>query len=196
MRNYDLLINLTGGLDSTFAAWDYLINNPKGSLLIHHCILKNYQMRNDKEAESVHKILEYFQNTGLKNFDYIETEFSTKGLTHGINDIEVIGFLNSCIIRSNSIRCEHIAITASAQDLKQGASYEVRSKSRFDIIKLVSRTEPNYIWPIKDLTRTDMLLRLPDELKKLLWFCRTPTAAGNPCGKCKTCRWTLPYIKE
>lgn len=196
MTRYDVLINFTGGLDSTYYLYTWLKNNPTKKALVHHCILKNYQLRFDKEIEACNKIIEWLRNQGLTNFEYIETTFDASQVISTINDIEIVGFMNSVILRSNRIAIDEIAITASAQDLTQGPAYDQRSKSRFEIIKLVSRKSPKFTYPIAHLSRWQMIQAIPKELVNLLWFCRVPRKDGAPCGVCKTCRWTVPLIDK
>lgn len=191
---YDLLINLTGGLDSTYACYQFLKNNPTQRLLIHHCKLSNYQKRDPYEAEAIKNILDWFNRHGMTNYDYIETELNVTSIGASVNDIEAIGFMTSCILRSASYRCRAVAITASAQDLNQGSAYLARSHRRFELIKIITQSDVVYTYPIKHLNRQQMLKELPKELISYLWFCRFPDN-GKPCGRCKTCRWTLPYIK-
>lgn len=196
MIHFDCLINFTGGLDSTYAVWDYLVKNPNKRLLIHHCELRNYQSRADKETVACNNIIEWLRSQGFKNFEYIKTKYDQGMFRSTINDIEIIGFMTAMILRSNAITIGEIAITASAQDLTQGPSYELRSKSRYEIIKLISRKENiKYTYPIINLSRWYMLQNLPKELKEMLWFCRKPIN-DKPCRICKTCRWTLPYLKS
>src|SRR5690606_8661524 len=130
IKRYDMLINLSGGIDSTYAAYKYLRENPNKKLLLHHCVLKNFQNRWPKEKEAVEKVLQYLERKNLKNFDYIETVFDYGGIGSMIHDIEMIGFMTAIILRNQNFRVEEVAITASKDDTLQ-PSYKYRAKSRF-----------------------------------------------------------------
>lgn len=195
MKIYKTLINFTGGLDSTYALWDYLKTNPNDWFLVHHCNLKNFQKRDVEEAKAVKNIINELKRMGHCNFDYVETTFDYGSTNTMIHDIEVIGFLTGVLLRDTRCRINSIAITASADDFLQ-KSYPLRAETRFRIINTVTRgVEPNYEYPIKHLTRKDMIERIPPNLLKLLWYCRRPRN-GQRCGKCSTCIKTIPYLSE
>lgn len=193
MKHYHLLINLSGGLDSTYTTWEWLKNNPNKRLLLHYCKLQNYQNRSLLEATAVMNIVEWFHRNGFNNFDIIHTSIDLVSLGQGLNDIEVIGFMNAALLRANRYKVDEIAITASAQDYTQ-PTYSIRAESRFKLIELLAKYAPKYIFPIKEKTRRIMIERIPKDLMSLVWFCRAPKV-DVPCGVCKTCRWTIPYLK-
>lgn len=193
MNKYHTLINFTGGLDSTYALWNYLKNNPNEWFLVHHCNLKNHQKRDVEEIKAVKNILNELKRMGYNNFDYVETTFDYGTTNTMIHDIEVIGFLTAVLLRDNRRRIGAVSITASADDFTQ-KSYPLRAETRFRIINTTTRgVEPNYDYPIKHLTRKDMIETLPPNLLKLIWYCRKPKASQR-CGKCSTCTKTIPYL--
>jgi hypothetical protein len=193
--NYDTLICLSGGIDSTFAIWDWWQrngHNPKARLLIHHCHMETREGRLKYESEATRKIIQYFESNGFKNFDYTESSFSYGTIKHIVQDIEIIGFLMGVMCRSREYQIASISICASKYDLTL-AGYGQRSERRYNVIKALTGKIYSYSYPIINYDRKDMIEMMPRELLDLCWFCRTPDN-GKPCGKCKTCKSTLPYL--
>ena len=57
----DTLLMFSGGIDSTYVAYSYLLQNPDKKLLIHHINLQNHENRSFCQKRSVDNILNYFQ---------------------------------------------------------------------------------------------------------------------------------------
>ena len=48
-----------------------------------------------------------------------------------------------------------------------------------------------WIYPVYDMSKTQVVASLPDELRSLAWSCRRPVATADGyriCGECKPCR--------
>jgi 7-cyano-7-deazaguanine synthase in queuosine biosynthesis len=193
LKKYKSLIFLSGGIDSTAVCYKLLKENTNQRFLIYHCNFRDYQHRHDYEKLAVNKIIRYFKENNLNNFDYINSDFSYGNINAIVQDIELWGFFMGLILRGKSYDIENISICASKFDLQQGEEYEARSRRRYNVIKALLEYEPVYTFPIKDLTREDLIKLLPKNLLEMTWFCRRPND-GRPCGKCKTCVNTLPYL--
>ena len=189
---FDALIFLSGGMDSTYCAWKWMKDNPEKTLLIHHIDLVNHEGRARLEARAVENILRWFTKSGLKNFKYTETHVNYKTLPGFPYDIELAGFFQALILRKHEI--SEVIICASSHDLGL-PGYENRAKRRYDIIKAMvpPETKLNYVYPIIEMDRTEVIQGLPVDLRKMTWFCRRPRS-GQPCRECATCKETLPYL--
>jgi 7-cyano-7-deazaguanine synthase in queuosine biosynthesis len=191
----DTLLNFSGGIDSTYCLWDYLTNHPDKPLLIHHCQLKNHERRNELEFIAVQSILAWVQKRGMDNFKYIQTGFDFGNMGFLVPDKEVIGFFTGCILAKKSVRIERVIISSSKDDMAKRKYYTHSEAKRLAIIHTVGRREPEYIYPIMEMTRAEMMAKMPKDLLALTWYCRTPKN-NKPCEKCPTCRAVQNGLKS
>lgn len=183
----DTLLNLSGGVDSVYCMWQYLTNNPDKKLLVHH-VARKKSLLSKREYVAVKSVLKYFTAKGMTNYEYIETAgYSTPKTIRPVKAIEMVGWFTGIILRSRP-EITKVIISANAEDLVQGSGYNKRSQSRFDIIKLIAPKEPEYLYPIKDMTKAKLAETLPNEILSLCWYCRKPTIDGKTCGVCQPCR--------
>jgi 7-cyano-7-deazaguanine synthase in queuosine biosynthesis len=187
------LINISGGVDSIYCAWKLLTENPDQIYLLHHVTSSKKFLpdnsRIKKEKKAVDDFLEYLKKNAITNFAYLESKLYTMDpKINRILDIEMVGIYTGIILRTyRSI--ENIIISANVEDLQQSNGYNLRSKTRFEIINAISRNHPiNYIYPISDLTKRQITEKMPVDLLELCWYCRNPNLDGTTCGKCQPCR--------
>lgn len=187
------MINLSGGLDSTYCLWKWLKENKKETILIHHINLKSREakIRSDKEALATKEILTYFKQNNMGNFEYIESSFDYSNFGYTVRDSDIIFFIVGILFRNQKYRkIENIIMPYSKEDF-QDNNYRNLELRRYQLMDLISdRKKINFIFPIENMTRSDILNNMPGELITMCWYCRTPLSNGEPCGKCRTCRQT------
>ncbi len=142
----NIILNLSGGVDSVFCLYDYLINH-KDKILVHHCIMNNQNKelsdRANYELNAVKKVLNWLDSKSLNNYCYIESRFDHPVGVAIIQDIEIIGFITGLIVKNNGIsKC---IIPANKHDLE--VVPEISSIRRFKIIELVSDKKLQYLYP-------------------------------------------------
>lgn len=198
------LINLSGGIDSTYLLWKYLTN--KEHVLVHHCNMINHEGRSAPEKIAVDKIISWFLENGLDTFKYIETTFDYGDLEFIVKDIEVVGFMSAVILRSPEYRnMRHIAVSANAHDESNNPE-DLSVIRREGLIKLIGPKPlvSEIIFPMLHLTKKEIIDEMPRELLEMTWFCRRPItfdSSGNeiirnskdaarwePCKQCHTCK--------
>lgn len=179
----DTIIQLSGGIDSTYLAYEYLRNNKDKTLLIHHIHLYNHEGRVKYEAIAVKNILKWFRANGLSNYNYVLTSFDYGNMRYIIKDIEVCGFFLGIFKRSKIY--EEIKNVLMPIYAKEGERFE-RAKEIYEIVS--KNAELNFHYPLRDLTKQEVIQRMPEDLLKLCWYCRNPTSSGQICGKCHTCK--------
>jgi 7-cyano-7-deazaguanine synthase in queuosine biosynthesis len=188
------MINLSGGIDSVYAAYDAL--KRREHILLHHCVLKSRTNRWVQEKAAVEHALSYFTSQGLNTYTYVETSFDYGKITYMIYDVELIGFLTGLVLRNpryKSVNKVIVSVNAndpSAQD--RNTPRRVRSNALTDIL-LERPIEFEY--PYVDITKEDMIHGLPKNLLVGLWWCRVPRA-GQRCGRCRPCAEINPIIKS
>jgi 7-cyano-7-deazaguanine synthase in queuosine biosynthesis len=186
------LINISGGVDSIFTAWKLLSENSNETFLLHHVsgsqsfLPANSRVKLEKSA--VLNFLQYLDNHNITNYKYIESKrYRTDSSVKSIKDIEMVGIFTGILLRTYTT-ISKIVVSANLEDLEQGVNYNERSQTRFEIINAISRNHNvEYIYPIKDLTKSEISNLMPEELLKLCWYCRNPQIGGKVCGKCQPC---------
>jgi 7-cyano-7-deazaguanine synthase in queuosine biosynthesis len=186
----ETLIQLSGGIDSTFVLYSWLKNNPDKYCLVHHVVIENtYEKRQHKELQSVDKILKWLDSKGLDNYFYIQNTFDYGNFPDLISDVEICGFLSAVLLRAK--RWESISnITMSI--FNQKSEREIR---RQQIVKATSKREITLNYVLSGLKKSDVINSLPKELFELCWWCRAPINE-LPCGRCFTCESVKSAFKE
>jgi hypothetical protein len=177
------LIQLSGGLDSTYCLYDWLKNNPDKFIVVHHINLINHEGRCDLEKKAVYNILNWFDSKGLNNYFYLENTFDYGNLRFIIKDVEVCGFHIGAILRNKRWKSINEVIMPIYEP-----EIANRQKRAAAIAKLVSMRKNLLLsYPIKNKTKSFVLDGMPKELINLCWYCRNPVNSKT-CGKCKTCK--------
>ena len=185
----DTLLNFSGGIDSTYCVWEYLKQNPQSRLLVHHINLVNREGRVSHEKKAVTGILrKLVKSYGFSNYEYLETGFDYGNIKHVIKDIEIVGFFTGLILRGKKYQNVNKVILPSNKQDAESPGFEVRDKSRKDVAKLIARRDIEYVYPIRQYTKEELVQRLPSDLLELTWYCRIPKVDGKPCGKCTPCK--------
>jgi 7-cyano-7-deazaguanine synthase in queuosine biosynthesis len=177
------LIQLSGGLDSTYCLYDWLKNNPNEYIVVHHINLINHEGRWVLELDSVYKILDWLDNNNLKNYFYLESTFDYGNLRYIIKDVEVCGFHIGAILRNPRWRSVQEVIMPIYEP--EIANRQKRAAALAKMVSLRKNITLNY--PIKNKTKKYVIEGMPDDLINLCWYCRKPNRNQN-CGKCKTCK--------
>lgn len=176
--SYNLLM-FSGGIDSTYVAYDFLRRNQKEYLLLHHIKLHNKQNRMLCEDLSCKKITTYLKENNFNNFVYSESSFNYGDIKHLIYDIEIVAFHMYILLQHPYYNIKNILLPF----------YMNKSKDRYDkffnIIKL-SNKDVNFSFPISKMTKCQVINRLPKNLLNITWYCRTPINK-QPCHTCETC---------
>lgn len=189
----DTLLLFSGGVDSTYCAWDYLRNNPDKTLLIYHIDQINWEGRAELEGKAVDKALEYFKANGLTNFEFHRSLFDYGTVKILAYDIILTAFFGGCLLRSKKYKdVKYILGTSPKHAFPNGQrdkSSVDRTNRKEEILNFAAHREKNYYqwkYVIKDKTKQEMLNEMPKELVDNIWYCRRPVE-GKPCGECITC---------
>lgn len=189
----NIMINLSGGIDSVYAAYDALKRGE--SILLHHCVLKSRTNRWQQERKAVDHALKYFNKNELNNYTYVETAFDYGKINYLIYDVELIGFLTGLVLRNpkyNSVKKVVVSINAS-----DPSALDINTPRRVNANTLTNTLldrEIEFDYPYISISKEDMIRNLPKELLSGLWWCRIPRG-GNKCGKCKPCREINRLVK-
>ncbi len=187
-----VFLNLSGGVDSVYAAWWWLQNRPEG-LVIHHCHLKNSERRDRAEAEAVKSVLAWLREHKLDRFEFIESTFDYGTIPHLVWDIEIIGFLTGLVLRGSRYKdITRVLMTTTADDLRLRSSDKRRARREQLAQIMLPRRQLEAVWVNRHLSKAQMVKAMPKDLLALTWSCRKPQN-GKPCRTCYTCKLLLGY---
>lgn len=182
----DLMINISGGVDSVYAAYDTL--NSGRSVLLHHCVLKSRTNRWSQERKAVDHALKYFVRKGLDNFSYLETSFDYGKISYLIYDVELIGFLTGLVLRNPKYKSVNEVLVSINSDDPSAKDPNTPRRVKANLLTdTVMDRKIQFTYPYIEISKRDMLKNIPKDLLAGLWWCRTPVG-GNKCGRCRPCR--------
>jgi len=218
MKSQEVLVNLSGGIDSTYLLWKLLSEGR--SVLVHSCKMINHEGRAYAEQDAVKKIIDWLNKNNFKNFKYIETEFNYGTMERIIRDIEVVYFITAAILRDPKNKTiKELAVSANAHDESNNPNEQSVVRRR-EILKTISPrkefegydSEAILTFPIISKTKKQLIEEMPEELFKLTWFCRKPISLDQnkkileknspdakywlACQKCTPCRHVILAITK
>mgnify|MGYP006277106767 CR=1 FL=1 len=180
----DVLLLFSGGLDSTGAFWKLM--QDKRNIHVYHLHLNNKEHRNEAEAIAVKSIVEYMKQFG--DFEYSEsTHIYPTYRNSFIWDSDITSFMAGTVCQCLPW-IKEIALGRTASDDEEVRSMTERRERGNKILEALC--DARKIYPVMDLTKKQIWDMLPQNLRTLIWSCRTPVYKNNdilPCGKCITC---------
>ena len=180
----------SGGIDSTAMLVKLLAENAE-DLRVHHIHMANQEGRDAAERRAVEGIVSYCR-AHYRPFRYSESGLDFRGLEAIPIDYLSIAFV-ACQVAIDTPGCTRIAVGSLAADTDI-ENRSTRQRRVFDEMYACYRArklgEPRveWIYPVYDRPKSDLVRALPRELLGLTWSCRRPAAGGRPCGDCKACR--------
>lgn len=181
-----VFINLSGGIDSAYGMWLALTKGVP--LVVHHCHLHNREGRVHVEAKATADVMDFMRSHGLNAFEYIESSFDYRTLPRIIYDVELIGWITGMALRSKRLLdCKTVMVTANAEDPSARNAQSRRGRLRREAAEMAAYRQLDWWWAFRDLTKAEMVARMPAGLVDLCWWCRKPVFLGKPCHKCHSC---------
>lgn len=175
------LIQLSGGIDSTYVLWKWLVDNPNDFCVVHHINFKGItEDRLNNERESVYKILKWLDSKGLNNYFYLENNFDYGNFTSSIYDVELCGFLAGVILISPRWR----GVSKMIHSIYDSESE--REAKRQLLMNITSERKIESVYPLYKKEKWQVINEMPPDLLELCWYCRKPNG-NNKCGECHTC---------
>ena len=178
------LIQFSGGIDSTFVLWWWLLNHPDEYCVVHHIDMMHFEKRNKEELDAVDRVLRWLDSQGLKNYFYLQNPFDYGNIPGVVYDVEVCGFLAGIILYSERFK------SISKVFFPIYGHETTREQIRKEVMHLTAKRKVECIYPLVGLSKTDVMKMMPYELLKLCWYCRVPLD-GKACGNCNTCEQVL-----
>ena len=182
----------SGGLDST-AMLVKLLAQDHDELRVHHIRMINREDRADAEQSAVERIVAWCREH-YRPFRYSESALDFKALQAIPIDYLCIAFV-ACQVAIDTPRCDRIAVAALARDTDI-ENRSARQRRVFEALyecyraRKLGEPEVQWIYPVYQSTKAELVAALRPELVELTWSCRRPVREAEqwrPCGACKAC---------
>lgn len=196
------LLMLSGGYDST-ASLVKLLSETKDDVWVHHVVLKNDEQRNEVETKSVKDIVEYCRKK-YRPFKFSSSEFSYYDHYFLGWDILTVGYISTVIATSIQNRVfealgEYPEVKVIYGISKNDTGWladrkprlEAMFKSNFMNCSEMGIPEPSILYIVDHMPKQEVIEYIPEDLRGMVWACRTPQKVGNDfvaCGNCVSCQ--------
>lgn len=191
------LLMLSGGIDSAYVLYHFLKDTDQ-DIHVHHVNLLNKEGRAKYEKEATVKVMNYMADNGwLPRITYTESTYSYGTVPKIVRDHNVWAFQTGLLFATypslqNLVLPQH-SDSYTAGDTK--AQFRVTRGKYETMVKTIAHRTINIYYPIGNITKAEVILRTPQELLELAWYCRKPTSDGTPCKKCLTCKQVAQGMK-
>jgi len=189
------LIMLSGGLDSTASVVKFLTETDD-HIVVHHINLINRLGRAVVELEASHAIVDYCK-AQYRAFDFTTSTLDLSFMRKVVPDIYHSNYIAG-LMASSDPRIKKLASSLIADDHDDN-THIIRSNVALKLLRTLtpSKTVPEKLYLLRDMTKSDILEYLPPDLIRLTWSCRSPSR--NPkgfqrCGKCRPCTQILKAL--
>lgn len=197
----------SGGIDST-GVLHHLLTDERyrdHRIIVHHIHIHNRENRALAESQAVKSIIAYYRTSVNKKFIMTQSAFNTMGFA-GLKaerfpyDMDVCAFYGANVTLARK-DIGNVAWGRTKTDVNSGGNFEARMKRMQDVFSSVWLLEkeqsPQFIFPIINLDKKQIWLSLPEPVRKMVWWCRTPIYnedKARPCGRCGTCSQVKTFI--
>jgi 7-cyano-7-deazaguanine synthase in queuosine biosynthesis len=189
------LLMFSGGLDSTAALYK-LLTGGRDELRVHHVHVINREARDRAERDATVAIVDWCR-AHCRAFRYSESTIDFAGLQAIPIDYVTIAYA-ACQVAIDTPGCDRIAVGTLAADLDEQKRKVSASQRRvFDAMyacyreRKLGSADLQWIYPVYEMSKTEIVASLPEALRAAAWSCRRPVATADGyriCGECKPCR--------
>jgi len=180
----NILVMLSGGIDSTWVLLYYL-KNTEIPIYTHHIILRcDVERRFHQETKATNSVLEWmnkeYPGRIVKNYNsnwWMNSNVSGK-------DIDLSLFIGATV----ASRLPGDTAVATGRNLEDDGIDGAAAANK--VWKSFAETYDGLVWetlkPGKDLHKSEIIDQLPEDLLELTWSCRS-SSTDTQCGKCHAC---------
>lgn len=212
MKTSTILCMFSGGIDSSGVLHKLFTDAAyqDRALIVHHIVLQNRENRAQVEMDSVKKILGYYANAfSNRPFTYTQSLFNTSGFAALKSqrfpfDMDVCAFTAANIaVARKDIR--YVAMGRTKTDVEAvSGDFMKRMQRAQEIFKAVysleNEAEPEYIFPVVNMTKKEIWASLPKPIQRSSWYCRHPIYQSEgkvlTCNKCRTCKEVAEFLSH
>lgn len=183
-----ILLMFSGGLDSVGALHLLLTDAKYAAFQVHahHVHINNRERRAPAEKIAVDGILELYRARGYR-VDSSETSMTFKTFNGAFPwDTDITKFVSG-FIASAVPSVQRVAFGATRTDDEDLDTGRIARGNKI----YAAFTNTELIYPVRHLSKQEILDLLPADVAELAWSCRRPAYRSpdvpTPCGACKTC---------
>jgi len=186
-----ILIPISGGLDSTYVLYKYLTET-NYMIYAHHIELYDkYQFRIDQENKASKDVVSWLKKN-TRDFRYSQSSYINP---FGGSDITLVLFTMSqiCYWLLGPETDEIVVATGRVVEDDERGPIHTQDDVFFAGIKNID-VPITLERPIRHMTKQEVINKMPKELVNLTWSCRTPifiNGVATPCGECHACKERL-----
>lgn len=185
---------LSGGADSV-ALLAKLLKETDAPIHAHHINYKNILGRDEAETNAAINCVQFCQQY-YRDFEYSSSTIDLSFINNiNFPDIMHTNYIAGQIVADDPNIAQY-AKGAIADDYSGGCDIhdalarDELAKNMFYLL-VPKEKSPLFTYPIKSMTKKDIMESMPLELAKLTWSCRMPTKKDKKyihrCGECRTC---------
>lgn len=185
-RRGRILVPLSGGVDSAYAAWRVLKDGHKA--LLFHVNLHNREGRGKVEKQATDRICRWLVSKGLNRFDLVDATFDYGTMPRIVYDVELVGFMSGMVLSSRAAKdCNTVVVASNTDDPTVRNRTSRRGVNRKMLCEQMAGRELNWWWLLRAMSKAQVVAATPPGLLELCWWCRTPRDA-KPCHRCPSCK--------
>jgi 7-cyano-7-deazaguanine synthase in queuosine biosynthesis len=188
-----VLVMFSGGVDSLGALYKIMTDSTYSSydIHVHHVNLINSENRAEPEAIAVKAILEELSKMPtLPKLGYSESTFELPSCGKGVvRDAYLINFISGVLCDRLPL-IQKVVLGVNLTDIQSFANDMTVVNKAVELFSLFSDRKLK-VYPVRDMTKKEIYDFLPENLRKLVWFCRRPAKVGDKfiqCGGCSACQ--------
>ena len=152
----------------------------------HHINIINKERRDAAEYKACTDIFNYYINTG-KTFDVSYSTSHVPGTSNRFLMDSHLTLFTAGALASATPHITRTAIGVNKTDDFEGHNRRSQiSRNIYDALTTVRR-----IYPVRNMTKQEVISILPPPVHSMVWYCRTPKYTGDgrvTCNTCKTCK--------
>lgn len=197
-RGADTLLLLSGGIDSAWVLW----RRVQAGLVTrtHHVVLADHEGRAEVEKLATDRVLAWIRaNGGQHLIHHSESHVDFGSVPWIPQNYYLWAYWAGTLMaapRNKRLRKvlipRHSDAFAGGPD-SLGAQHSDEAYTR--IVETISGRKPELLYPMKHLSKEQVVRSMPRDLLSLCWYCRTPKY-GSACGACRTCRQVQPALNK
>jgi len=186
-----IYVSWSGGADSTYLIQRCIESDEYEMVLAGYVAVRNNMAKVDSELSAIAKMVPLLMESG--KFAYL----GVLAEIHLIKSNPNLAFKQMPIWLFAMLTALHPPVDEIAIGYHQGHGDDASAhlndlQSIYSAHRpLMHRDPPKLVFPLKDMTKADLLSRLRPELRAACVYCESPIKSGDdhlPCGKCRLCR--------
>lgn len=195
----DTLLLLSGGIDSAYCLWQRV--NAGLPTRVHHVHLADAEGRAAVESRAVRQVLAWLHTNydAGRLIEYSESSVDFTDLWVPLNH-HLWAYWAGAILAAPQGRDYRFVVVPRHSDAfhdgdVDGPAAQASDAAYLGHIELMAPGRvPTLTYPIKHLTKAEIVAAMPADLLACCWWCRRPEPGPKPCHDCYTCRLVDPAL--